>query len=88
MNPSGIPIKSPQDITKKKELSAAFFSIGLVTVITGLAGILIGIWLQNQYKAETFISILPLVIGLPIVLIINFLITRKTILKINSQSRK
>jgi hypothetical protein len=88
MVPSGIPIKITKDITNKKELSVAFFRIGLLTVITGFVGILIGIWLKNQYEAKPLITILPLVIGLPIVLIINFIITRKTIIKINSQFRK
>ena len=88
MIPSDVPTKMPEDIVVKKELSAAFFRISLLTVFTGLVGILIGIWLKNQFKAEPLLTILPLLIGLPIVIIINFVITRKTLVKINSQTRK
>ena len=88
MIPSDIPKKIPEDIAFKKELSAALFRISLLTVITGLVGILIGVWLKNQLKAEPLLTILPLLIGLPIVIIINFVITRKSLVKINSQTRK
>ena len=88
MIPSDTPKKIPEDIAIKKELSAAFFRISLLTIFTGLAGILIGIWLKNQLGAEPLLTILPLLIGLPIVLVINFVITRKTLVKINSQTRK
>ena len=88
MIPSDVPTKIPEDIAVKKELSAAFFRISLLTVFTGLVGILIGIWLKNQLKAEPLLTILPLLIGLPIVIIIDFVITRRTQVKINSQTRK
>ena len=88
MIPSDVPNKIPEDIAVKKELSTAFFKISLLTVFTGLVGILIGIWLKNQLKAEPLLIISPLLIGLPIVIIINFVITRRTLVKINSQTRK
>ena len=88
MIPSDVPTKIPEDIAVKKELSAAFFRISLLTVFTGLVGILIGIWFKYQLKAEPLLTILPLLIGLPIVIIIDFVITRRTLVKINSQTRK
>lgn len=88
MIPSDVPTKISEDIAVKKELSTAFFRISLLTVFTGLVGILIGIWLKNQLKAEPLLTILPLLICLPIVIIINFVITRRTLVKINSQTRK
>jgi uncharacterized membrane protein len=88
MIPSDTPIKIPEEIAIKKELSNAFFRISLLTIILGLVGILIGIWLKNQLKAEPLLTSIPLLIGLPIVIIINFVITRRTLIKINSQTRK
>jgi len=85
---SDTPKKISEDIVIKKELSAAFFGISLLTVITGLAGILIGIWLKNQLKADPLLTILPLLIGLPIVIMVNLTIIRRTLEKIKSQSRK
>jgi F0F1-type ATP synthase assembly protein I len=85
---SDTPKKISEDIVIKKELSAAFFRISLLTVITGLAGILIGIWLKNQLKADPLLTILPLLIGLPIVIMVNLTIIRRTLEKIKSQSKK
>jgi hypothetical protein len=88
MMSSDIPNKIPEDIAIKKELSAAFIRIGLLTVSIGFACILLGLWLKNQLKAEPLLIILPLLVGLPIVMIINLIIIRRTLVKINSQSRK
>ncbi len=85
---SGIPKKITEDIANKKEISAAFIRIGLMTASLGLAGILLGLWLKNQLRAEPLVVILPLLLGLPIVMIINLAIIRRTLAKNNLQSRK
>lgn len=78
----GKPKNISDDILIKKELSTAFLRISLLTVFTGLVGILIGIWLKNQIKAEPMLTILPLLIGLPFVVLINLIIIRRTSVKI------
>ena len=88
MIPSGIPKKITEDIANKKEISAAFIRIGLITALIGFAGILLGLWLKNQLKTEPLVVILPLLVGLPIVMIINLVIICRTLAKINLQSRK
>ncbi len=88
MIPSGVPKKITEDITIRKEISAAFIRIGLITASIGFAGILLGLWLKNQLKAEPLVVILPLLIGLPIVMIINLVVIRRILVKINLQSRK
>jgi hypothetical protein len=82
------PKNIPADIAIKKELSAAFIRIGLLTVSIGFAGILIGLWLKNQLKTAGLVTVLPLLIGLPIVMVINLVIIRRLLVKINPQSKK
>jgi hypothetical protein len=82
------PENIPADIDIKKELSAAFIRIGLLTISIGVAGILVGLWLKNQFKAAGLVTVLPLLISLPIVMIINLVIIRRLLVKINTQSRK
>jgi hypothetical protein len=83
----GTPKKISNEIIIKKELSAAFFRISLITVFTGLAGILIGIWLKDQMVAAPLLNLLPLLVGLPIVLLIHFVIIRRTLVKITILTR-
>jgi len=85
---SNLPENNPNEFSIKKELSNAFIRIGLITVSIGLASVWLGLWLNNQVKAGPLLTILPLLIGLPIVLLINLVIIRRTLVKINSQSRK
>ena len=88
MNPSDGQPKITEDIGIKKELSAVFIRIGLITASIGFAGIVLGLWWKKPLKAEPRVIILPLLVGLPVVMTINFVIIRRTLLKINSQSRK
>jgi hypothetical protein len=80
--------KLPEDIAIKKELSAAFIRIGLLTASIGFAGILVGLWLKNQLKAAPLVTVLPLLISLPIVMVINLVIIRRLLIKINPRSKK
>jgi hypothetical protein len=78
----------PDDISIKKEMSAAFIRIGLLTAFIGFVDILVGLWFKNQFKAAPLVTILPLLISLPIVMIINLVIIRRLMVKINTQSKK
>jgi hypothetical protein len=80
--------KFPEDIAIKKELSAAFIRIGLLTASIGFAGILVGLLLKNQLKAAPLVTVLPLLISLPIVMVINLVIIRRLLIKINPRSKK
>ena len=80
--------KTPADIAIKKELSAAFIRIGLLTVLIGFVGILVGLWLKNQFKVAPLVAVLPLLISLPVVMVINLVFIRKLLTKINLQSKK
>jgi hypothetical protein len=82
------PKNNPADIAIKKELSAAFIRIGLLTVLIGFVGILVGLWLKNQFKAAPLVAVLPLLISLPIVMVINLVTIRRLLAKINPQSKK
>ena len=76
------------DIAIKKELSTAFIRIGLLTVLIGFVGILVGLWLKNQFKVAPLVAVLPLLISLPVVMVINLVIIRKLLMKINPQLKK
>jgi hypothetical protein len=82
------PKKIPTDIAIKKEMSAAFIRIGLLTASIGFTGILVGLWLKNQFKAAPLVIALPLLISIPIVMIINLVMIRRLMIKINPQSKK
>ena len=87
MIPLDDPKKIPDDIAIKKELSAAFIRIGLLTAFIGFAGILTGLWLKNQFKVAPLVTVLPLLISLPIVMVINLVIIRRLLIKINPRSK-
>jgi hypothetical protein len=70
----------------KKEFGLVFLRIGLTTFIIGAIGIAIGLLLKNQFHATPLITILPLLAGLPVVLILNWLMIRHAINKITDKS--
>jgi hypothetical protein len=83
-----IPEKIVEEINIKKELSAVFIRIGLITVFIGIASILIGLWLKDQYIAQPLLVFAPLLVGLPVMIAINIFILRRKLSRLNSATKK
>lgn len=81
--------ENKKDINEiKKELSSTLLKIGGITFLIGILDILAGFFLKYRLNASPFISILPLLISLPIILILNYIFLRRALKKLKSKLAK
>ena len=69
-------------------LSRIFLQISLWTTAIGVVGIGVGLLLNRVYHLSRLISIIPLIICVPIVLVINLITIRKALIKLTSELKK
>jgi hypothetical protein len=77
-----------ETIMVSKIISRTSRKIALITILIGVVGIGISLFLDKTFHIQSVVAIVPIIICIPIVIVVNILAFRRTLANINQLTKK